>query len=104
MSNKVTAMLAFIFLIVLIIIVVVGLSFNPAPAEIVRQCQEKSATDLLLEKTKCRSLSPDSRSSESSMTPSVRNQLSPISVASSTNSPWEALEKMRADKKERDSC
>ena len=116
MNNKVTAMLALIFLIVLVIIVIVGLSYNPAPAEIVRTHQEKSASDLLMEKTKCRSLSPNTNmstptrsqlspvSDASSMTPPVRTQLSPVSVASSTNSPWEVLEKMREEKKARDLC
>lgn len=97
MDTKVTAMLALIFLIVLIIIVVVGLSYNPAPAEIIMRVPEKSAADLLMEKTRTRSLP-----NNSSMTPSNRNQLSPASIASSTNSPWEVLDKMREERKGRD--
>lgn len=97
MDNKVSAMLALIFLIILIIIVVVGLSYNPSPAEIILKPREKTATELLMEKTRCRSLP-----SGSSMTPTNRNQLSPASVVSSTSSPWEALDKMRDERKGRD--
>lgn len=95
MDNKVTSMFALILLFILIIIVIVGLSWNPAPAEIVVKPQ--TASQLLMEKTKNRVLPPNS-----SMSPSTRNQLSPNSVTSNTASPWEALDKMREERKERE--
>lgn len=96
MASKGTAIVAFILLIALVIIVVVGLSWNPSPAEVcvTKKC-EMTAAEILCQREK------DKRQCNSGMTPPVRCQLSPESVASSSNSPWEALDKMRCERQER---
>ena len=91
------ALLALVILIVLVIIVVVALAYHPAVAVVdpVDPLKTKTARELLAEKLAAK------QSPLSSMTPPVRNHLSPASIGSEGSNVWLQIDKMRA---ERDMC
>lgn len=84
------AILALTLLIIIFIIVVVALSYNPAPVRVTTEC--RSAKDLLECKTK------DKQFCMSSMTPPVRNQLSPASTASPSDDVWSSIDRIKNER------
>lgn len=88
------ALLALVILIVLVVIVVVALAYHPAVAVVdpVDPLKTKTAKELLAEKIAAK------QSPLSSMTPPVRNHLSPASIGSEGSSVWRQIDKIRAEK------
>lgn len=92
MRDNSSAILALILLVVLVIIVVVSLSYNPAPAIVVEPVA-KTPREILEE------LNKSKVQVRSGMSPEGRSQLSPHSEESPVSTAWDALNRMRSQRK-----